>query len=56
MNANESCCAEFLSAMCDGTDNEGYGKLISLEDGKYSAGEGLNDLKFCPWCGANLEP
>ena len=49
------CCAEFQDAMQPGTDNEGYEKLIWIKEGRYSTGDGLPAMNFCPWCGTRLE-
>ena len=49
------CCKEFRDAMQEGTDNEGYGKLIFIEEGRYATGDHLPAINFCPWCGTSLE-
>jgi len=39
-----------------GTDNEGYGNLIYVdEDGVAVMGDNLPPIRFCPWCGAPKE-
>ena len=48
------CCWAFAQANEKGSDSEGYGRLVSLDDdlswsiGSFHLGEG----KFCPWCGS----
>jgi len=55
----EVCCSLFALAMQSGTDNEGYGPLIGLDDfaGKidWAMGVGLPQPFHCPWCGAVTE-
>lgn len=50
------CCPDFIAAVQDGTDNEGYGPLLAfmLEDDPLSGwccGTRLPRVRFCPWCG-----
>lgn len=53
------CCAMFKESQTSGTDNEGYGSLLRWEvPDKYAPdreegwyiGDGLDKIKFCPWC------
>jgi len=52
-----SCCETWAQARTVGTDNEGYEKLIGLNDdhepviGCRPDGKGFV-VKFCPWCGS----
>lgn len=49
------CCADFAAATQPGTDNEGYGALIWVLDGKWTMGsEDLGSIEFCPWCGKKV--
>lgn len=50
-----ACCSEFLRAQESGSDNEGYGRLISCANGLWQIGDGLPPLAYCPWCGKDLE-
>lgn len=50
-----ACCDEFLLALNEGTDNEGWMPLISIENGRWDMGLDLPPLNFCPWCGKKLE-
>lgn len=45
------CCDNFAEATNSGTDNEGYGRLISKPFDKWKMGQDLPDIKYCPWCG-----
>lgn len=51
------CCAELAKAFEPGTDNEGYGALVSISiHGGYKIGCGeLEDIEFCPWCGRRVK-
>lgn len=50
------CCGQFAKAWESGTDNEGWGTLISAPgDGEPSIGQELDPIKFCPWCGSRIE-
>lgn len=52
-----SCCDDFKRAQNSGTDNEGYGRLLSnlgrdqVAADRWSIGSNLPNIKFCPWCG-----
>ena len=52
------CCAAWGAAMEDGSDYEGYYPAIwwrQLGDGnKYVVGSKMPDIKFCPWCGVEV--
>lgn len=50
------CCLEFQNAQQTGTDNEGYGRLISDygRNGEYMIGCDLAPMNYCPWCGADI--
>lgn len=51
-----ACCKEMQDAMGPGTDNEGYGALCSVDNGRPQMGVyGLTPISLCPWCGAALE-
>lgn len=48
----QPCCDQWSKAHQHGTDNEGWGALISNYGGKPDMGDGLDPIRFCPWCGA----
>jgi hypothetical protein len=48
------CCDDLKAAMCSGTDNEAYGRLISYWQGRWHTGCRLKPMNFCPWCGKSL--
>ncbi len=46
------CCNDFWQAMQTGTDNEGYGSLVSYYGRAFHIGSGnLPEIAMCPWCG-----
>lgn len=46
------CCSDFAAATERGTDNEGYGAVISPWDGdSWMIGSYLSPAVYCPWCG-----
>ena len=50
----EVCCDAFGKATDDGTDNEGYGRLL-MDRGNgstWAIGCDLPPIAFCPWCGS----
>lgn len=47
------CCQEWEKAEIGGTDNEGYGRLISVRHGEFVIGCRLRSVSFCPWCGTD---
>ncbi len=48
------CCQRFADALEKGTDNEGYGSLISYEHGGvWTVSDELPPIKHCPWCGTD---
>jgi hypothetical protein len=49
-------CRDFVEAQASCTDNEGYGPLFSVWDGKWSVGCSLPEPTFCPWCGRRIRP
>ena len=55
----DGCCAAFWKAWTSGTDNEGWGKLFSVDDREKPAavlvGDGMPPVKFCPWCGTPVQ-
>ncbi len=56
MTEIRSCCANFAHAQEDGTDNEGWGKLIDYYGANdANIGSDLPPIKFCPWCGTSLK-
>jgi len=56
------CCKDFKSALCDGTDCDGYASLFNgyqytdEDELGWHGGSGLKNLNYCPWCGTKLEP
>lgn len=51
----EYCCYDFKKALFPGTDNEGYGSLISGDEtGWHTGGMDIDQISFCPWCGVRL--
>lgn len=49
---DETCkCSDFEAAQDSGTDNEGYGPLLSCPWEAWRIGSDLPDINFCPWCG-----
>lgn len=50
------CCDDFELARQSGTDNEGYGELVEIQDGQWIIGTGLIPIVHCPWCGVKLRP
>jgi len=66
MDKPEDCCKAWGSAQQEGTDNEGYGALLSwlgpeMEDtdgrviGGWSVGCLLPPIRVCPWCGVSRD-
>ena len=52
-----ACCSIMLTAQEEGTDNEGYGCLVSYYvDGSYHMGCDLPEFDYCPWCGKPVTP
>ena len=54
MSKSKKCCSEFEKAIERGTDNEGYGNLISFVSGEWLIGYGLDSISYCPWCGKKV--
>ena len=48
-------CVEFKKAQQRGTDNEGYGSLLShhVVD-EWRIGRDLENISYCPWCGKRV--
>ncbi len=47
------CCRAFIEALETGSDNEGYGRLISVDDDKdWRIGGVMRSGRCCPWCGS----
>lgn len=44
------CCQKFADALENGTDNEGYGSLITYLQGVWHVSDELPPIKYCPWC------
>lgn len=52
-----ACCSTMLKAQESGTDNEGYGRLVSdYGDWSWHMGCGLPEFNYCPWCGNSVRP
>ncbi len=53
-NNTIGCCDDFKRAQGYGTDNEGYGSLLSQYNGEWNIGCGLSSITVCPWCRTDL--
>ena len=59
-DVQKPCCDELVKAQRAGTDNEGYGALVTAPDAVYwpeawAMGSDLQPMRFCPWCGHRLD-
>lgn len=51
----DTCCPSFALALKMGTDNEGWGTLISHVDGAWAIGSAdMPTINFCPWCAEDV--
>ena len=55
LRRDQVCCEGFHMALQGGTDNEGYGPLLSHWHGEWRVGLDLPEIQYCPWCGRSLE-
>lgn len=48
---HQNCCRAFDRAQQTGTDNEGYGRLITIDGEIAMIGSEMPPVDYCPWCG-----
>ena len=48
------CCSSMAEAFKQCSDNEGYGSLFDVKEGRMTTGFDLEPLEFCPWCGERV--
>lgn len=48
------CCDAFEKVTEPRSDNEGYGRLIWIDETDVSIGCDLPTIDYCPWCGYEI--